>query len=50
MNDLITEVASYYHKSKNDGRYYLRDGYMWIPQDLIKRLLEAAEKIRLDKR
>jgi hypothetical protein len=35
---LIREVASYFRESPVDGRYYLREGYASLPQDLISRL------------
>jgi hypothetical protein len=35
---LIREVASYFWESPVDGRYYLREGYASLPQDLISRL------------
>ncbi len=40
--ELLKEIAGYFRKSDVDGLYYLRDGYMNLPQELIDRLMTVT--------
>jgi len=42
-HNLLLEIARYFQKSV-DGAYYLREGYMFLPQDLIVRLKEYEQQ------
>jgi len=42
-HNLLLELARYFQMGA-DGKFYLREGYMFLPQELIVRLKEYEKK------